>query len=132
MDFTHIKSFQFKFSYYPTLILLFCIICFITLDSKYTQLATNQGAKLSAVDLPKDYIYLPAIFIYKDIKRLEWLPNIQEKYEIGETKNIYYHDKSNLKLLRGSSGTALALLPAFIVAHMVCNITDYEQDGYSL
>ena len=33
------------------------------------------------------YLYLPAAFIYKDIKKMEWVPDILDKYK--PTGNLY-------------------------------------------
>jgi hypothetical protein len=111
---------------------ILCSFVFSILHIQFIEFNQQVGDKTSTQIFPKEYIYLPSLFIYKDLRKLEWLPKIQEKYEFDDLKNIYYHDRSNLKLLRGSPGVALALLPAFYIAHTFAKITGFDQDGFSL
>lgn len=82
-------------------------------------------------DVSGYYFYLPAIFIYKDLKQLRFKDDIIQKYQPTSYFNQGYLHKSGNHVLKYSCGMAVQYLPAFLVAHGIANISGYEADGFS-
>lgn len=96
---------------------------------KWQQPGTNATISW---DVSGYYSYLPAIFIYKDCKKLEWLPPIIEKYKPTPHINQAFEHESGNYVMKYSIGQAVMYLPAFIVAHTWASATGtYEADGFS-
>ena len=83
-------------------------------------------------DVSGYYMYLPAIFIYKDLKQVKFLPNIINKY--GPTPNmqqVIKHESGNY-VMKYSIGQAVIYLPFFGLAHFWASLSsNYEADGFS-
>ena len=83
-------------------------------------------------DVSGYYIYLPAIFIYHDIKECKFKDKILKKY--GPTPDFQQAmkiDNGNY-VMKYSSGQALQYLPFFLAAHWWASNSDkYEADGFS-
>ena len=116
---------------YLLLLLLISISVFSILLFKYHVSIDHGAGKDHHIQFPKDYTWLPAVFIYKDLKTLKWFDQINEKYDFGNPDEYFYEDKSKLRLLRFSPGNALIYLPPFLCSHMWCLINNIEPSGYS-
>ncbi|MEN0004265.1 MAG: hypothetical protein AAF798_08985 [Bacteroidota bacterium] len=82
-------------------------------------------------DVSGYYFYLPAIFIYKDLKQLQFKDEILPKY--GPTPNLqqaYLHESGNY-ILKYSCGQAVQYLPFFAAAHLIALNSTHEADGFS-
>jgi len=83
-------------------------------------------------DVSGYYFYLPAIFIYKDIKQLKFKDDILNKY--GPTPNLqqaYLHDSGNY-IMKYSLGQSIHYLPWFGLAHIwATHSSEYAPDGFS-
>lgn len=83
-------------------------------------------------DVSGYYWYLPAAFIYKDLKTLESAPGLLEKYQPSpDFQQAFKHEGGNY-IMKYSSGLSICMLPAFIAAHISAPIFNYPQDGFSL
>jgi len=83
-------------------------------------------------DVSGYYLYLPATFIYKDLKQLKFYKVILEKYRPTPDFQQAYPAENGNKLLKYSSGMAVQFLPAFALSHMYAKMSDkYPADGYS-
>jgi hypothetical protein len=86
------------------------------------------------------HLYLPAFFIYKDIKELKFYKYIDEAYmPTGDLKEYELNKLPNgNKANKYSIGVAVRELPFFVAAHFVNkyyinrNTVIYPQDGYSV
>lgn len=79
------------------------------------------------------YIYLPAVFIYQDITKYAWLPDINDTYKVyGGAKpfQIAKHKNGNY-VTNYLGGVAVLQLPFFAAGHFVSKLTDYPSDGFS-
>ncbi|MFO8130317.1 MAG: hypothetical protein R6T99_10500 [Bacteroidales bacterium] len=117
------KSFLYKLA-----IPLILIIC-IWVSSNMSWGDQRQGRIIKA-DGNGYYAYLPAVFIYHDLSfgffdsivEKEYHPNLSWDYRYvgnGFVTNKYY------------AGTALAILPFFLIAHGLSICFGYPADGYS-
>lgn len=89
-----------------------------------------------AWDVSGYYLYLPAIFIYHDLKELKFLPAIFEKYKpsispdqafaLGNTPQGRPH-----YVMKYSAGMAVLYLPFFLLAHLVALLGPWPADGFS-
>lgn len=79
------------------------------------------------------YIYLPAIFIYQDITKYEWLPDINEKYKVYGGKQAYQIGKykNGNYVTNYLGGVAVLQLPFFAAGHVFSKMSDYPSDGFS-
>ena len=81
------------------------------------------------------YLYLPAIFIYHDIEKLGFYPEVSKLYHLNDSYIMYglTDQPGGKKLDRYAIGTSVFELPAFFIARLYCNIDHtYPDDGYSL
>lgn len=91
---------------------------------------SNTEATISW-DVSGYYMYLPAIFIYKDLKQVAFLNDIQEKYQpAGSAYQIFDH-WSGRRIMKYSAGMAVQYLPFFLAAHAVAAPLGYPADGFS-
>ncbi len=89
-----------------------------------------------AWDVSGYYLYLPAVFIYKDLRELNFLPGIIETYHPSHFPDqAYLHsqtsDGSNRMVMKYPLGMALLYLPFFLLAHLVAHFGDFPADGFS-
>ena len=82
-------------------------------------------------DIAGYYAYLPATFIYHDIKELEWRTAIDEKYKIGGLLNCAPIRESGAKVIKYPVGMSISYLPGFFGAHLYALNSNYEADGFS-
>lgn len=80
------------------------------------------------------YLYLPAVFIYDDLKVHDdtWVLEAQKKYNLST--NLYqahYLEGNGNRVIQYTSGMAFLYSPAFFVGHTIAKITDYSADGFS-
>jgi hypothetical protein len=78
------------------------------------------------------YYYLPAIFIYKDIKKVAFHAELDKKYQYqgGDFYAALPSENGNL-VMKYSSGMAIMYAPAFFVAHFLAKPLGFEADGFS-
>lgn len=82
-------------------------------------------------DVSGYYWYLPAFFIYEDVKQIEFSNQILEKYRPTPSLLQAYKHKSGNYVMKYSSGQAILMMPGFIAGHTAAKIFDYPQDGFS-
>jgi hypothetical protein len=83
-------------------------------------------------DVSGYYMYLPAIFIYQDIKELAFLPEIIEQYTPSYKPDQAFQHESGHFVMKYSAGMAVQYLPFFAIAHAVATWSAYPADGFSL
>ena len=84
-------------------------------------------------DVSGYYMYLPASFIYGDLKQCAFKDEILNKYSpTYNFQQAFKHEKSGNYVMKYSTGQALAYAPAFFLSHAFASLSDaYEADGFS-
>ena len=80
------------------------------------------------------YLYLPAQFIYHDIKlekKENWLNPIIDKYHTTEGFYQAYKGPKNEYVMKYSMGLAIVYSPFFFIADFIAPKLGYERDGFS-
>lgn len=85
-------------------------------------------------DVSGYYHYLPAIFIYKDIRQQTWMNDINQKYLPSSAYDqAFTHQNSGNKVNKYALGQAVLFTPFFLVAHAFAAIAhSIPADGYSM
>jgi hypothetical protein len=78
-------------------------------------------------------MYLPAAFIYQDLKEVKFLDEAIEQYRpTADPYQVFTHESGN-KVMKYSIGQAVMYTPFFAVAHAWASVSDaYPADGFSL
>jgi hypothetical protein len=90
----------------------------------------NTEATLSW-DVSGYYFYLPAAFIYKDLKQAAFKDEIQEKYRPASGPYQVFEHPSGNYVMKYSAGLAVQYLPFFLAAHAIAEPLGYPADGFS-
>lgn len=79
------------------------------------------------------YYYLPAAFIYKDLKKIGFKDEITKKYQpSGSFYQAFLHEPSGNYVMKYSIGQAVMISPFFLLGHAYASISDtYPADGFS-
>lgn len=108
------------------------IICIVLLQYRETTIPADQPLNVTRWDAFGYYAYLPAICIYHDYKKLEWLPAIEEKYSVTGGDGWQAQKEANGNyVFKYQGGVALMQLPFFCVAHFIARHYGYPPDGFS-
>ena len=116
---------------------LFFSISFILLISfcYYPKWQMKSTAATISWDVSGYYMYLPALFIYEDIKGCKFMGEILEKYKPEPPPGFsqaYKHKESGNYVMKYSIGQAITYSPFFAIAHLwASNSSVYEADGFS-
>ncbi|MCF8366035.1 MAG: glycosyltransferase family 39 protein [Bacteroidales bacterium] len=80
------------------------------------------------------YMYLPALFIYDDIKIKDFsrVEELNQKYNCTPTFYQFDSGKEGNKVIRFFMGISIIYLPGFAAGHLIALNTDYPADGFSL
>ena len=83
-------------------------------------------------DVSGYYMYLPAIFIYKDLKKCDFHKEILAKYgPTPDFQQAYEHPSGN-QVMKYSIGQAIQFAPSFFIAHAWASASPkYPADGFS-
>ena len=115
--------------------LLACIlVAFILIQYRvtYSGIKSPNPIKITTWDALGYYMYLPAIFIYKDVKKLKWFPEIDKEYSVS---GGWFYQAVKLKngnyVFKYLGGVAIMQAPFFFIGHIVALNTDYKADGFS-
>ncbi|MCC3157373.1 hypothetical protein LJ737_08985 [Hymenobacter sp. 15J16-1T3B] len=114
--------------------LVFCsVVVLLTSFVYYPKWGKPGSEAIISWDASGYYMYLPAAFIYHDLKQVSFLPEITRKYSPDPYQNQAHLDSlSGNQVLKYSAGLAVQVLPFFAVAHQTAKALDYEADGFSL
>jgi hypothetical protein len=82
-------------------------------------------------DVSGYYWYLPAAFIYHDLKNLSFSDSIRNAYSCSPDNQQITFLSNNRKVLKYSSGMAVQYLPFFFAAHLLAKPLGYLPDGFS-
>lgn len=78
------------------------------------------------------YMYAPSIIIYDDATQLEWLDEMDAKYNLtgGALYQADMRENGNY-VFKYSGGISWMQLPFFLTAHAYASASDYPADGFS-
>ena len=114
------------------------IVCFAFLVYTafifYPRWQKSGGEATISWDVSGYYMYLPALFIYKDLKHCNFKDSILKKYgPSSDFQQAFIHPKSGNYVMKYSMGQAITMLPWFIIGHLIARSSDiYPADGFSL
>lgn len=114
------------------IIILFLSLAFIRLSDKNWGQNNNYG--VLAWDNFGYYLYLPATFIYDDLKieHLEWVHDIREKYKPSDGFYQAHFIEEGTHVIQYTMGMAVIYMPAFWAGHLYALASDnYPADGFS-
>jgi len=79
------------------------------------------------------YLYLPAIFIYDDIKLVDnvWVKEAQQKYSLSSNYYQAHRIENRNHIIQYTAGMAFLYSPAFFVGHQIAKLSSYPADGFS-
>lgn len=105
----------------------------------FAHLFFNKGYEKGTRTIENDkggyYVYLPAVFIYHDLARLEFFRTVDSVYKPngGRMYAIYGAPATGRRFVKYSMGTALCEMPMFLLAHTYCHITrQFAANGYTV
>ena len=110
--------------------LFICLVHFFY----YPRWTKTKGEATLSWDVSGYYMYLPAAFIYKDIKQCAFKDKILKQYQLSYNwQQACLHDESGNYVMKYSIGQAILFSPAFFVAHAIASHSDrYAADGFSM
>ncbi len=110
------------------------ILLFVTSFFYYPKWSKPGSEATISWDVSGYYWYLPAIFIYKDVKKVGFGQKVIDKYHMTPDHNqqVMFHAKSGHYLMKYSIGQAIQYFPFFIIAHVLAKPLGFEADGFSL
>ncbi len=82
-------------------------------------------------DVAGYYLYLPAVFIYQDVKQLSFAPGMIEQHRLTPDFQQAHRIENGNYVLKYSCGQAVSYLPFFALAHLYALNSDYPADGFS-
>ncbi len=83
-------------------------------------------------DVSGYYMYLPATFVYKDLKKCEFRDDLIKNYKPTPNFQQAFRYSNGNFVMKYPIGMAIQYTPAFILAHTYCKITgQYPADGFS-
>lgn len=114
-------------------VLLVSIIWFLAGAFYYPKWNKAWSEAAISWDVSGYYHYLPAIFIYKDLKQQVWMDSVNQKYLPSPAYDqAFVHEKTGNKVNKYAIGQAVLFSPFFLLAHTYAKLADtYPEDGYS-
>src|SRR5258708_2548325 len=93
----------------------------------------NQGGTEATLswDVSGYYFYLPAHFIYHDLKQQKFKDSILLKYNPTSSPYQSYQYKNGNYIMKYTAGMAVMYSPFFFTAHLFAKTNGYEADGFS-
>jgi len=74
------------------------------------------------------YVYLPAIFIFDDLEKLDFINKMPEQFD---RKYFLYPGAHGGYMTKYTPGMAILELPFFLAGHFAAPVFNFEQSGYS-
>ncbi len=98
----------------------------------YPKWKQNKTEAAISWDVSGYYLYLPAAFIYNDIKQVGFLEKIIDQYQpTPDPQQVFRHESGN-RVMKYSLGQAIHLAPWFFLGHIIAsNSSIHPADGFS-
>jgi len=108
------------------------VIGAMLLQTRCANISHEKDLNVTTWDAFGYYVYLPAIFIYKDYKKLDWLDSIDKKYDVtgGNGWQAIKLENGNYTF-KYLGGVALMEMPLFLLGHFIASNSHYPADGFS-
>ena len=108
------------------------IICIVLLQYRVDTIPEDKPLNVTQWDAFGYYMYLPAICIYHDYKKLDWLTEADKKYHVTGGDGWQAQKEANGNyVFKYLGGVAIMELPFFYIGHMVTKNYGYPADGFS-
>jgi len=114
-------------------VLIACYVFMLAVAFLYYPKWQKSGTEATiGWDVSGYYMYLPAIFIYKDIKHCSFKEEVLNKYRpTPDFQQAFKHDSGNY-VMKYPCGQAIQFAPFFALAHLYAsNSKKWEADGFS-
>ena len=109
------------------------LILFYAAFSFYPKWQKSGTESVLSWDVCGYYYYLPATFIYKDLKKVAFHPDLDKEYNYQGS--VYYssrvHPPTGNEVMKYTSGLAVMYSPAFFMAHILAKPLGFKADGFS-
>lgn len=117
---------------WSTASLLVCYLLIVATHLYYPKWQMEGTEATISYDVSGYYLYLPATFIYNDLKQLDFLPEVIDRYRpTYDPYQAYRHESGNM-VMKYSVGQAVTYAPFFLVAHLYASVSEeYAADGFS-
>jgi hypothetical protein len=110
-------------------------IVFFTLVALFFYPRWEKGGTQAPIswDASGYYMYLPATFIYKDLKHCAFKDSILDKYgPTPDFQQAFIHEKSGNYVMKYAIGQSVLMSPFFFIGHAIASYSDaYPADGFS-
>lgn len=118
---------------YSLYALLTCLVLMTAVSFFYYPKWKKPGSEATiSWDVSGYYMYLPATFIYRDIKHCSFKDSILNKYQpTPDFQQAFQHTSGNY-VMKYPAGQAIVMLPFFAAAHAYASVSAYDADGFSL
>ncbi|CAH1002355.1 hypothetical protein LEM8419_03262 [Neolewinella maritima] len=108
-------------------LVLTVLLCWVTANINLDRYWTS----VLEYDIAGYYAYLPAVFIYDDL-RFDFFEPVRDRYQSDRDRGDYrVITETGAVVDKYYAGTAVAQLPFFALGHVVTVLTGRPQDGYS-
>jgi hypothetical protein len=112
-------------------LILSCIIMLLATTCYFPRYNKSGSQAEIAWDVSGYYFYLPAIFIYHDLKQLSFQEKIVAQYHPSDEAFQGTEQPNGGRVLQYTYGTALMYSPFFFIAHILAAPLGYPADGFS-
>jgi hypothetical protein len=82
-------------------------------------------------DVSGYYLYLPAVFIYHDVKELQFKARLDSLYYPSSSPYQAYTHRSGKQVMKYTCGLAILYAPFFLLAHGIALVSGQVADGYA-
>lgn len=97
----------------------------------YPKWKMNRTEATISWDVSGYYLYLPALFIYGDLKKLGFKTAIDEKYYPSSSPYQSFTHSSGNQVMKYTCGLAILYSPFFLIAHGLSKLFHQTADGYA-
>jgi hypothetical protein len=112
---------------------LFCSLFLMGSTFFYPRWNARGSEATLSWDVAGYYLYLPAIFIYKDLKKVSFGEELIMRYQASGDYHQTFPWQNGNRVMKYSAGMAIIYLPFFLSGHAYAFMTnDYPMDGFSL
>lgn len=112
--------------------LLLCYVFIVAVHLYYPKWQQSGTEATLSYDVSGYYMYLPALFIYHDLREVAFLPEVMERYRPTADPYQTFTHESGRQVMKYSLGQAVMYTPFFAIAHAYATLsTAYPADGFS-
>ena len=117
----------------PVIALVVCYAMLLATHFYYPKWQLSGTEATISYDVSGYYLYLPAAFIYDDLRQLDFLPEVINRYRPTESPYQAFDHPGGTRVMKYSLGQAVMYAPFFALAHAYARLsTVYPADGFSL